>query len=367
MKVKKKDGHIGGFEAFCLCNYLIYVKMFLAMPRHLIDEAGPVAWAVPLIVLVFTLVFFYILTSLLKMFEGLSFLEIAGLLWGTWAQWLLGFLFAAFFVLIIGLQLRIIGEFLLSTLLPHTPLSAVLFIMVGTFIYLAYFGIENLARLAGLLFPWLLVAFMVTFLLAMQRGDFYNFAPWLGYGEWRLLVSSVNHIGIYKEIILLAFIAPLFRNHQTLQQAGYTSLITLTFFFAFAQAVYIYVFPVHTGAELGFPLFQLTRLIYYGTFLQRLDPLFMFVWASISIIGMAAGFYVSALSLAQGAKASDYRPYLFPLAIIVLTIAFFHETSLEAVKAYRTFPAYLAIPIFGLPFLLWLWALLFHRQRRQRR
>ncbi|KAB2953368.1 GerAB/ArcD/ProY family transporter [Heliorestis acidaminivorans] len=366
MKIRKKDGVIGSFEAFCLCNYLIYTKMFLAMPRHLIEEAGPIAWAVPILVLIFSLLFFYILTNLLQRFEDLSFLEIIGELWGSSMQWIIGVLFAFLFLVITAYQLRIIGEFLLSTLLPQTPLSAVLFIMVATFVYLAYFGIENLARLAGLLFPWLLVAFVVTFLLAVGRGEFYNFSPWLGYGEWRLFVSTVNHIGIYKEILLLAFIAPLFRKHQTLRRTGFTSLIFVAFFFFFAMAIYIYVFPVHTGSELGFPLFQLTRLVYYGAFLQRIDPLFMFVWASISIVGMATGLYVSALSLAQGAKASDYRPFLFPLAVILLAIAFYHESSMEAVKNYRLFPAYIAIPFFGIPILAWLWALLFHRQRRQR-
>ncbi|MTV50184.1 endospore germination permease [Heliobacillus mobilis] len=355
------QGHIGWIETSICIGSFVHVKMFLANPRELCQMGGTAAWMLPLIGFFGATIIFFILNQLTTTFSRASLLSIAGLFWGRAVQFILGILFSVSFILINGYQLRIFAEFVLTTLLPQTPISTVVISMVILNVYLAFGGFESLSRTIMIIAPIGLTVLTLALTFGGSMGNIYNLSPWLGYGFWDTLGTGVLYTSLYEEIILFGFIAPLFREQKDFRRSGLATLTLSVFLFVFAQVVYEMCFQIRSAQQMGFPLYQVTRLIRFETFLQRLDPMFVFVWASVSSIGLAVGLYSGALTLAQGIRAPDFRPYLIPLAVLSICVAFIPPRSLDAVQTYSIMPWLLQVPFFGLPVVLLLWSKLFYR------
>ncbi|MBC9785716.1 GerAB/ArcD/ProY family transporter [Heliobacterium chlorum] len=362
----KRQGYVGWIEASICIGSFVHVKMFLANPRELCQMAGTAAWMVPLIGVIGAIVIFFILNHLTATFSRASLLSIAGLFWGPTIQFLLGILFSSLFILISGYELRIFAEFVLTTLLPQTPISIVVISMVVLNIYLAIGGFESLSRTIMIIAPIGLTVLTLALTFGGTMGTVYNLSPWLGYGFWDTLSAGLLYTSLYEEIILLGFIAPLFREQKDFRRSGLATLVLSAVLFVFAQVVYEMCFQIQSAQQMGFPLFQVTRLIRFETFLQRLDPMFVFVWASVSSVGLAVGLYGAALTLTQGIRATDFRPYLIPLAVLSICVSFIPPRSLDAVNTYSFIPWLLQIPFYGLPVILLLWSKLFYRPQENR-
>ncbi|MBC9786636.1 GerAB/ArcD/ProY family transporter [Heliobacterium chlorum] len=365
MKLTSQDGYVGQIESISLIFMFTIVKTLLFFPRNLQMEAGPAGWMVPILSLIAGVLAFYFIEQLTNNFSRMSLLAIIGRIWGSPVRWLLGVVFCVSFLLFVGYQIRIFGEVIKATLLPATPISSIILTYLVLLVFIARQGFEHLTRLAWVILPWSLPLMVFALLLAIPFGDIYNLAPWFGPGAFPLIQRSLMETSMYKEISLLAFVAPLYRTQKTFRRTGYYSLILCGIIIAFSQIVFTMVYPEPSGHKVGFPLYKTIRLIHFGALWQRLEALFIFFWATMITLGLAAGVYGSAISIAQAFEAPDYRPYLFPIAVIVICIAFLPESEIEAVDGFTSISRSIAIPFLIVPFVAWLWGKLFYRKKAE--
>ncbi|MCW2279343.1 GerAB/ArcD/ProY family transporter [Heliophilum fasciatum] len=339
----------------------IHVKAFLVLPRTLCQFAGTAAWLLPLIAAFVNVLVLLALASLLRDYSRRSLPDIAGSLGGKPAQFLFGFFYSGYFLIFYALQLRIFGEFVLSTFLPETPLGVVLISMVLLNLYLCYEGLENVSRTMMILFPFLLVIYLFALTSAAAIGTFDHLSPWLGYGLMHTLGAGLAVTSLYNQLFLYGFIAPLFRGQRQLHRSMMVALGFAAAVMIFSQIVFQMSFTIRAAQQMGFPLYQIARLVQFGTFFQRIDPLFIFIWLIIITIGLAMGIYTSALVLAQGIKAPDFRPYLFPLAVIALCIAYVPQRTVDATAINDRLAVWLQVPFYGALIALFIWNRLLHR------
>ncbi|MZP29831.1 endospore germination permease [Heliobacterium undosum] len=352
-----RDGHVGLWETTGLLIFVLFIKMHLAYPRELAVQAQNAAWMIPIIAVPGALLGFYALERLLASFPGDSLISIANLLGGPLLRWLTGVVFCVILLVLTGYEVRIFSEFIITTLLPNTPVHAIVVSLLLLMMTLALAGFEHITRVAWSAFPAIMALFIVSMIAVVPLGQFVHLAPWFG----RQQAAPLWEIGLwrtslYAEIVLLGLVAPLFRKHSDLRRAGFTALLVTAFLFTAVELIYIMVFPPPMGERLGFPLYQLVRLIHYGPLLQRLEPVFVFIWAVMTINGLAALFYGSAIALAQGSQARDFRPLLFPLFVLLFFIVFYPDRSITAVIDFAFLPDYFMMVLFGIPLALWIWA-----------
>ncbi|MBC9785197.1 GerAB/ArcD/ProY family transporter [Heliobacterium chlorum] len=354
-KLFKQDGHVGVIETFGSMVMFIFLDIMMVYPRSVTAAASTAAWQVPIVTLFYTIPFFYVLDRLLSAHPGKSFLGVVRHFWGKGIGTGIGLLSFILLISFVGYQVRVFGEFIITTILPNTPIAAIIIALILVMCALAYYGIETITRISWNVFPWIIVVYLSALALVIPFGNTYNLAPIWGNGILATMETGVLQIGTYKEIFMLGYIAPLFRQHRSFRQVGYGVLLFTTFLYVISEVSFIMVFPPPTSDRIGFPLYSLLRVISYGGLWQRLDPLFIFVWATMTAIGLAAGLYFCALIFAQTSRASDYRPYVFPLAVLLISVAFIPRSALEAVRHYEVISNSVAVPFFVLPLLLWIW------------
>lgn len=351
---------IGYHEALALLAITLSAKIYLSFPRNMALLGDAAGWSIVLLSGIYSLVGYFFLSALLRKYPGKNIIQIAHQLGGNIIGKLIGFGFFLFFLAITSLYLRQFAESFILAILPRTPISVLTIFFLVLLIYTALLGVETLSRVAWLLGPYLLMALIIIFFFSLPQASLNHLTPVLGPGAGPLLKYSVANLPIYAEIILLGIIAPLVRDRNKINWMGVISLLVAIAINVGITILAITVFNYAAVQKMIFPVFQLTRLIAYGEFIQRVEAVFVFLWFFWAGIQLGGLFYGTVTSFAQNFRIKNYRPLTFPMAVLIFTLSLIPNSMTEAVELndYVFKPSllgiYYAAAAFGLPFLLWL-------------
>ncbi len=351
---------IGYHEALTLLVIILSAKIFLSFPRNMALIGDAAGWIIVLLSGIYSLIGFFFLISLLKKYPGKNLIQIAQEVNGPFFGKLFGVVIFLFFLVITSLYLRQFVESFILAILPRTPISVLTIFFLMLMVYATLLGIETLSRVAWLLGPYLLAALVIILLFSLPQATFDFLVPILGPGPLPLLKHSLAHLSIFSEIILLGLIATLVRDRERINRIGLYSLIGAIIINVGITVLATAVFNYSAVQKLIFPVFQLTRLISYGEFIQRVEAVFVFLWFFWAGIQLGGLFYGTVTGFAQSFKIKNYRPLTLPIAVLVFTVSLAPLSMTEAVELndYAVSPSIISIyysaAAFGIPLLLWL-------------
>lgn len=351
---------IGYHEALTLLVIILSAKIFLSFPRNMALLGDAAGWIIVLLSGIYSLVGYFFLSALLRKYPGKNIIQISHQISGSFIGKLIGVLVFLFFLAITSMYLRQFAEIFILAILPRTPISVITIFFLMLLIYATILGIETLSRVAWFLGPYLLATLVAILLFSLPKGTFDFLIPVLGPGPLPLLKYSLVHLSIFAEIILLGMIAPLIRDREKVNRVGLYSLAAAVIINTGVTLLTIGVFNYVEVRKMIFPIFQLTRLIAYGEFIQRIEAVFVFLGFFWSGIQLGALFYGTVTSFAETFRIKNYRPLTLPIAVLVFTISLIPTSMTEAVDLndYTVSPSYISIyysaVAFGIPLLLWL-------------
>lgn len=351
---------IGYHEALTLLVITISAKIFLSFPRNMALLGDAAGWIIVLLSGIYSLVAYFFLSTLLRNFPGKNIIRISHQIGGEFIGKLIGTAFFLLFLIITSLYLRQFAESFILAILPRTPISVLTLFFLALLIYAALLGIETLSRVAWLLGPYLLTALVVILFFSLPQATFNFLTPVLGPGPAPLLKFSIVNLSLFAEIILLGIIAPLVRDREKIDRIGVISLTASVIINVGVCLLVTAVFNYAAAKKMIFPIFQLTRLIAYGEFIQRVEAVFVFLWFFWAGIHLGGLFYGTVTSFAETFRIKNYRPLTLPIGVLVFTISLIPNSMTEAVefsdyvKNSSPISFYYATVAFGIPLLLWL-------------
>ena len=351
---------IGYHEALTLLVITLTAKIYLSFPRNMALLGDAAGWIIVLLSGIYSLVGYFFLSSLLRKYPGKNIIQISNQLGGPIVGKIIGVGFFLFFSAITSLYLRQFAESFILAILPRTPISILTIFFLVLLIYTVLLGIETLSRVAWLLGPYLLTALIIILFFSLPQASLNHLTPVLGPGPAPLLKYSIANLSIFAEIILLGIIAPLVRDRNKINRIGVIGLTVAIIINVGITTLATAVFNYAAIQKMIFPIFQLTRLIAYGEFIQRVEAVFVFLWFFWAGIQLGGLFYGTVTSFAQTFRIKNYRPLTFPLAVLIFTLSLIPTSMTEAVELndYVFKPSllgiYYVLGSIGLPFLLWL-------------
>lgn len=131
----------------------------------------------------------------------------------------------------------------------------------------------------------------------------------------------LQEVSLYSELLVLGVMAPMLRPGRvgTVGRRGLTGgAVLLTAGWLALELV----LPFPSLSRLFFPILDLTRMVELGEFIQRVEAAFVFVWVFTAGMMLSATVMSAALTLADTAELPDCRPLLWPVALLVFTVAF---------------------------------------------
>lgn len=357
---------IGHREALTLLVFIMSGKVFLQYPRDMVWLGDAAGWIIVILTGILGLVGFSFIYALIRRFPSQNIIEIYRTLTGKFIGTGAGILFFLFFLITTSLFLRKFAETFILAILPETPISVITGFFLILLMYSVFLGIETLTRTAWLYGPYLLGTLIIILIFSLPNGSPLSLTPVLGKGPGTLLKNSLTHVSMFSEILLLGLIAPLIRDKKKVFGVGFYSMVIAIIINTLVTLVVIFVFNYAGASRIIFPIFQLTRLITYGEFIQRAESIFVFLWFFAAGIELGGLFYGTVVGFAETFRIRNYRPLIIPIAIICFSISLIPPSMTDTVNLNDEILSRIYwIVSFGIPFLVWLVALIFNKKEQQ--
>lgn len=312
---------IGTSEAVVLLTTFISTKIFLSYQVGLYHAAANAAWISPLIYTVAGIACTLLLVSLLKRFPDKNVIEIGEELVGPCFNTFFSLIYTAFFLSVAGLSVRQFAEYALTGFLPDTPISLLIISFLLGITFVNFLGIEVLARVARVLALPIALSLLAFTTLTIHLWQPHALFPIWGSGPVEIMRGAATHAGVMSEIFLLAFLSPYFPSKK-LTLIGVWSIVAAGLLLTVFTLLPLVVFTYPTVTELSLPSLEIARIITLGRFGQRLETLFLPIWAFSGMINVAAGLCAAAKGTASLLQLKDFKPFILPMAVLSLCISF---------------------------------------------
>lgn len=349
-----KEGRFGLQEAIWLSTITISSKVFYTSPAILIGFVGTAGWYMTLISALTATLGFTFIFLLLRRYPGCDLVEIFELTLGR----LLGFVFSAavggLLLFNASATIREFTEVLKIYVLPTTPPQFIILgfsLTVGT---VSVLGLETIARTAKFFVGFLLASFAFVLLLASNQFDVNQLFPLLGNGIGPTITHGLMRSSAYGEVILLAIVAKSLQNLKTVKKAGYISLILSGILISVSILSFSLTFPYYIAREITAPMYQMGTMISYGRFLQRIEPIFLYIWLLSSYISVTAMFYGFLSIYCKIFWIDDLRPIVIPASVILYSFSIlpadFSSVVYGSVQSLRNYGwiVYFVLPLIAL-------------------
>ena len=339
-------------------------RIFMTFPRSLVELAGPAAWLTPLPGLLLALLQVFFIWLLLKPHPGKTIVEITGDVLGQVAGTLVNIIYIVFFLSVGITFTRIFSEAMIIAALPRTPVSVISIGFIITAMLGAYVGVEALARSARVTYPFVLGGIVLLLTSLYPFFNINNIFPLLGIGPYQVFVQGGLFTGVISEALIAAVIINSFASGKLYAPAVARGVLMGFAYLIILELAFVLVLHWRTASESTLPFYRLSSLIYLGRFFQRIEAIFIIIWGYIVMIKISITLYAASIALAGTLKLSDYRPFIWPLGLIIF-IASLLPPDMPSVVILESeyLRTYAWIPTFILPMVV----LAVDRLRRRRR
>lgn len=348
-----REGYLGEHETAVMLIIFLATKIFLSFPQAMVHVARTSAWIVPALSALWALPGLWALCALMRRFPGRSIIEVAEEVAGPWLGGLAALaIFLTFLVITVAI-LRQFTESIVTMVLPETPVSVIAAIFTVAITFGAYKGMEAITRTAWIIFPWIAAGLGIILVLVLPWADYHRLFPPLGLGLGQLLLLGPQKVSMYTEFIILGLVFPSLRYSARPFRLGLVVLLASILIISSTLAVFLAVYSVADGERQVFPVYQLSRLIYLGRFVQRIDAIFVLVWVISGLLKLSVSLYGTAAALGRFLRLPLYQPLVFPLALIAFALSFWPPDITAAVALdQHVLRTWGWAPAFGLPLVL---------------
>lgn len=324
------QGRIGPRSAVIITVLFVSLSLFFA-PSIAADYGITAAWMVISLAGLLAMAASVLPWLLMRNFPDRTIIEVGYVVAGRYLGFILGLIIFSYFLLNMAVSLRMVGERIQAAYLPGTPLSVTMLTLLAVGAVGAFLGLEAIARAIVIASGLLLASGLIPILLTRNFWNMFNFLPWLGSGLKPIAIGGISMMGMFSDVLLLALIYPSISK----EQRGGGNIWLQSAFWCFVLAFFItvgtqMVFPYPVLNENLFPLTQVSRLVYEGRFLQRIDAFISFFWYGAYAFKFSLAYLLAANALTQLLRLPYYRPFLFGLGIIAFTLGMVPHDIMES-------------------------------------
>lgn len=306
----------GSLSIAIICSCAILSKYLVILPEYMVKLVGNAAWLDVLAKCILATISLFLVLWLYKPFAPMCFSETFSIACGKSGKVFFSYIYVIFLTIFNALLLRLLVEALSTVMATVAPDEFfALFILLPVFIA-AYSGTRATINLSAIIFPLLIITIVTVVLALIPYYRIPNIFPVLGTSKENLFRGIfVKHFG-FPETVLLFFFAPMLGSYREVKKAGILTFIIITVISVLFTLAYCLTVPFPASKSFFLPFYQMTRMIKSGAFLQRLEPIVVFVWTSFVMCSMSALISTSA-ALISGSRERERKSAFVPILTII--------------------------------------------------
>ncbi|MCD8049079.1 MAG: endospore germination permease [Clostridia bacterium] len=350
----EREKKIGTFGAVSLLTGLITAKIFLSAPAFYARHSAGAGWIEVLISGVFELFILAIILKLMNAFPEMDIIDVSEYSFGCVGRAVVGFVCSALFLLSSAAVFRCFCEMIRNCIIESVSYEYVALFIAAAVVAAAYLGWKTTLHLNNLIFPLVLISVGIVLLISVSRYDVQNIKPILGYGAKTLASNALLKNSSYYEIGALLLFIPYLSGKNHVKKIGFTALSFSIILLSGITLLYHMAVPYEAAGTFELPFYQMTRMLKAGSFIQRMEPLNIFIWAGALFVYIGMGVSLSAHAFKKAARLENETPMVFVLTFIMCIAALLpdSETTVETIYDFLLTYGYIAYPIAPLVLLI---------------
>lgn len=263
--------------------------------RHYMLWAGNGAWLSLLLATGYGLGFTWLVLTLAKRFPKQSVAEYAPQVLSPIIGYPLVLLLVATFFLRGAFALRNVAEFFVASVLPETPISAIMLVMVVLAACAHWADIEGLVRFNELATPIIVGSFLLVLIGTLKLNAWY-LLPVFNKGFQGLIPVFQSASSDLSIISYVLFLYPFLADPENAYQVGRRHMAIAGFLLIFIYLNTLLVMGSATGETFTWPYLVVTENI---RLLERGEALFIIAWTFAAFVRISFCFFIATLGLCQ--------------------------------------------------------------------
>nr|WP_301287918.1 endospore germination permease [Paenibacillus sp. MSJ-34] len=216
-----------------------------------------------------------------------------------------------------------LSDFMVTQIIPATPIQSINIVYAVIAVIGVRLGIEVMARSAEILFPWVLLLFIVMVFCILPQTKLEYAQPVLETGVkqlWPAILTFLS-IAIFPSITLLMIYPPSLNRPKAAQKAFYTGYVLGCLMMILIVVLCILALGPDLTERSLYPSYILARKISVGKFFQRIEAIMAFMWFISLYFRLTIFLYAIAIGIAQIFNLRDYRPLVIPLGLLTIALS----------------------------------------------
>lgn len=289
----------------------------------------------------------YLMVLLQKKYPGRSFFAMTEEVLGKWPGKIINLIFVYFALEICLFYARGFGEFVLTTMTPELSVDLYLICIVLVGAFAVYLGIEAIARVAQLLFPFYVLLLIIINALLVRQFHLDYILPLLDHKAGEIIYSTfLQYVFPMGEVIFFIGVLPYVKQSKHLFKAATGSLVLAGIFLTYRAIVSIGVLGQGTALASNYPFFNAIRLVKIGEFIERIDILFLGIFVMAVLIQYITIYYFISHGVAHIFQVKKLKPLLIPMAILIYALARAANTNVVDINHYLMYIRPITGPIY---------------------
>jgi len=356
---------ISSFQIWATLTVMTIPIAFLEVPKRQLETLSNNAW----IAVVLSLPFGFLIYAMYLFIIRRSQTPFPAMLEEHFGSTVGRFLQVFYFLselLIAAFGIRLFVEFVETNVLPGTPISVHITVLLLVCFSALKSGRQTFLRTFEIVAIAGLFITVSILLMALSRPlNVENLLPINNLNLKDLALATASTSIIVSRGFIILVLGKLASDWTGLRKAAVAALFTYVVLIAWALLLSILIFSGPAAKTLSFPTFTIVRIINIGGFIQNIDIVFIGVWTMGMFATTTGTWFISLISLQQALRLESYRFMAAPTALIIgvlsLTMA---DNILEVhILSEVLIPIFYSIALFLIPFIMFV-RILFKPQAR---
>jgi spore germination protein len=332
IKVNKENPRfqITNFQlaSIVVCN--IIGLGILTMPRLIAKDAAQDGWITTLIVGFIMLVAVYLMNLVCRRFPNLTLVEILDVVFGKYIGKVFALIFICFNIVLAALMVRLWAGIISAYLLPRTPTSVIIAVLLLAVSYLTVEGLKNIGRICEIS-QFLVAPLFVVIIITIPEADWLNLMPVGGAGIQNILKASATTGLSYCGLIVFMVIYPFNIKKEWALLSGITGVLFVIFTYLFLVVVTTAVFGSVGIQGIRWPLLELMSIATFPV-IERLDFVVLVFYQLIVYRITTLSIFMAGFNMAKIFNLKEHRYMVLAILPAVYTIAILPKDAFEVAK-----------------------------------
>ncbi|MBB3113058.1 spore germination protein KB [Paenibacillus phyllosphaerae] len=309
---------ITSLQASALIMFAIVPTGILLVPGAVVGVAGQNAWLSVLAGMVISVGLAILVGIVCRQYQDAPFLQWIEQRCGRLVAALLGLYLTRYYMTTAAVTLREFTNFISEEIMPNTPELLLKIIIMLVVVYAVIQGIETIVRVNIVIFFISVVLMFMGLFLIGENIEIRNLLPiWEG-TPMSFMHGALLTLAWLSEVSLLLILGPYLRKNSPLIRTGIVGVMMAGSGILITVIVAMATFGNKITQMLTFPSFVIVSLVEIGSFLERLEIVFISLWIMTMYVKLAVFLFGAAHCFISAFKLETERLFILLLGLLIL-------------------------------------------------